>query len=198
MQAGDYLVSPRPLGVHHGLYRGDQQVIEYAAPSPEYPRGCVLIRSLDEFTAGHGYRIKPHPYRLYDVSQSFERAESRLGEVHYDALLNNSEQFVIWCVQGFDYSAPVQQLLEVGLTLGKHAHRYLSRPPLETMAVVYPERDRLLASLTAKTLISTTPRTLSLLSATLAAAGSAPLATTAILGGVALFGVLKLYDWLTD
>ena len=89
MQAGDHLISPRQGYTHHGLYIGNDEVIHYAGYSSGEDTGRIVKTSLEHFTDGNPCQVVIHPIRIYDHQESVYRARSRLGEAHYNALLNN-------------------------------------------------------------------------------------------------------------
>ena len=104
MKSGDHLVTPRISYEHHGLYIGNDRVIDYT------PDG-VCIRSLDSFSDGHDIHVEDHPFRFYSHSESVSRGKSRLGDDNYNVIFNNCEHFVNWCINGLHISDQVNRVL---------------------------------------------------------------------------------------
>lgn len=50
-------------------------------------------------------------YRLYSPEETVARAESRLGERHYNIATNNCEHFAIWCKTGISESTQIEDFL---------------------------------------------------------------------------------------
>lgn len=50
-------------------------------------------------------------YRIYSPEETVARAESRLGERHYNIATNNCEHFAIWCKTGVSESTQVENFL---------------------------------------------------------------------------------------
>lgn len=117
MSRGDQIYVMRPLlnmeGVyeHHGIDCGDDTVIHYskATTTPTISR-----TSYTTFSWGNPVYTKQYSVSFIpDVV--IERAESRLGEQHYDLLSNNCEHFAMWCKTGKNESS---QLANYGLDAG--------------------------------------------------------------------------------
>lgn len=81
---------------HHGLYKGEREVIHYS-------KGEVQIIGLEDFLQDYDWEVIDSPIK-YDEEKIVERALSRLGEREYNVILNNCEHFVIWCRSGTEES----------------------------------------------------------------------------------------------
>lgn len=117
MNTGTHLISYRFGYSHHGLYVGDNQVIHYAGSLSGEETGSIELSTLEDFTQGNGFHIKHHPVRYYDAHECVDRAYARLGEKHYNLLLNNCEHFVTWCIQGFSYSHQITRAINSGMSI---------------------------------------------------------------------------------
>lgn len=111
-RAGEHLVTPRTLYVHHGLSLGDGSVIHRTGPGDAVTDGTVCIVGLDEFAGGRSWRIKPHPNRRYSAAESVQRARSKDGEVAHNVAVNNCEHFVNWCIEGEHRSEQVERAVD--------------------------------------------------------------------------------------
>lgn len=196
-QPGDHLVSTRTGYLHHGLYVGHHEVIHYTGYSSGEDSGQVVLTSLDAFGSEHGWRIVNHAFRRYAPEPSIERALSRLGEAQYNALLNNCEHFVTWCIQGFPYSTQVQSLIDAGIAIGSQVIPRLPVITMETMAVTQPLRETVIAS-AVTTALPSASQTAAIVAGGLTLTSVAPVAVPMAIAGAALYGAKKLFDWLTD
>ncbi|CAH2601749.1 Lecithin retinol acyltransferase family protein [Rhodovastum atsumiense] len=104
---GDHLVSRRGVYTHHGLCSGKGRVIHYAGSARAGVQGPVEEIPLAQFTAGHGFAIRPHKGRAFSRAESVRRARSRIGEDNYCLFTNNCEHFVLWCITGKPHSAQI-------------------------------------------------------------------------------------------
>ena len=97
---GEHLISPRKGYIHHGL--GDEQggVLHYSGFSERAASGPVIRSSLKDFACGKKVLVLRHKFRKYDLQESVQRGETRLGEQNYDLPSNNCEHFVNWCIEG--------------------------------------------------------------------------------------------------
>ena len=110
LRVGDHLVSPRAFYHHHGLYAGDNKVIEYRKSDRRGLPSRVAEVSLEDFHEGSGFWVQAHAGVRYDPVVAIERARSRLGESDYGLASNNCEHFVEWCLNGDHRSAQVDQV----------------------------------------------------------------------------------------
>lgn len=117
MAQGDQIYVPRELfdreGIyqHHGIDMGDGTVIHYRKPSETIER-----TSLATFARGNPVYIKHYP-TAFIADTVVRRAESRLGEKHYNLLFNNCEHFATWCKTGMSYSQQVKDFVPAIATL---------------------------------------------------------------------------------
>jgi hypothetical protein len=107
---GAHLTSPRRGYLHHGVYAGNGRVIHYGGFSRMFVSSPVEEVSLDDFTLGRGFAVKPWVAPKYTGEQVIERARSRMGEDRYRLLSNNCEHFTEWCIGGKSRSRQVEAL----------------------------------------------------------------------------------------
>ena len=183
-RSGDHLVSSRTGYQHHGLYLGEHQVIHYLGFSAGELSGQIAITSLLEFCQGHGYRVMPYATRGYSREESIDRAYSRLGEAHYNTLLNNCEHFVRWCIEGFHYSKQINQLIATGCITHQALHSVARQPTLAALPCM--------ATSTALNPSATTAVTAAVgaLLGTTASSLAGPLAAT--------YGLYRAWRWFRD
>jgi len=106
---GDHLVTPRLGFTHHGIYVGDQRVIQYSGFIDGFSKKPVSITSLERFDNGFGFWVEEPNKRSFSPEESVERAFSRLGENEYNIIFNNCEHFVNWCISGMHSSAQIKK-----------------------------------------------------------------------------------------
>jgi hypothetical protein len=106
---GDHLVTPRLGFTHHGIYVGDQRVIQYAGYIGGLSKKPVSITTLERFDNGFGFWVEEPIQRSFTAEESVERAFSRLGENEYNIIFNNCEHFVNWCVSGMHSSQQIKK-----------------------------------------------------------------------------------------
>lgn len=107
MKKGDYLITKRQDRDHHGLYVGDGKVIHYVGPSSGREKGVVELIPLATFIERGELRVKYPTFRVYEPTESVERAYSRLGCSGNGPFFGNGEQFVNWCLFGVKYTRQV-------------------------------------------------------------------------------------------
>ena len=214
MQIGDHVVTPRIGYTHHGLYLGNKEVIHYEGSSLGDLSGRITQVSLEQFCQGNGCTVREYPIRIYGRKESVKRAYKRLGEDHYNVLLNNCEQFVTWCVMGFAYSEQINELVALGI-VGKSAMKSLSHQAapvaiagyLATQSVndetvrhvvqaVLPVSSSLIAS-TVGAGVALSSGT-AVVSCGLAITSVTPLAMPIAAGVVVGYGIKKVIDWVWD
>ncbi|HXD07380.1 MAG TPA: lecithin retinol acyltransferase family protein [Burkholderiaceae bacterium] len=108
---GAHLTSPRRGYVHHGIYVGGGRVIHYSGFSSAFRAGPVREVSLEEFTRGRGYAVRPRVAPGFSAESIVARARSRVGEDSYRFWSNNCEHFCEWCIDGRSRSAQVERWL---------------------------------------------------------------------------------------
>jgi hypothetical protein len=92
---------------HHGIDCGDNTVIHYRKPSEIIER-----TSLATFTRGNPVYVKEYIEGFCFIADVVvERAESRLGENHYNFLFNNCEHFATWCKTGISDSKQIRDFI---------------------------------------------------------------------------------------
>lgn len=144
---GDVVGVNRGVYCHYGVCAGPDSIIHYSSESSDTGadatiRETSLSAFLRDQTAlfklffpeNHDRPIQSAPfnplsmivpptrrvnpaYRLYSPEETVVRARSRLGERHYNLLLNNCEHFAIWCKTGVSESWQVNRMLELFNTL---------------------------------------------------------------------------------
>ena len=68
------------------------------------------------------YLIRKHDlkdFHLYTPAETVERAKKRKGEEDYNPLLNNCEDFALWCKTGISESKQVQKFLSLDPTVSQ-------------------------------------------------------------------------------
>lgn len=99
---GDHIYVDYVVFTHHGLYCDYGQVIHYAPidDSSSHIHKCTI----DEFANNRRIFVcsKDESPIRFKTEKVIERANSRLGEVTYNLLINNCENFVRWCRFGRD------------------------------------------------------------------------------------------------
>lgn len=113
MIAGDHIYSPRTGYTHHGIYIGNGKVIHYSGFADGMKSGDICIATLEEFGNGNSIKVLERPFRVFNHSETVDRAYSRLGEDAYSLLFNNCEHFVNWCINGMHESKQVNNAFEM-------------------------------------------------------------------------------------
>ncbi|OEF98362.1 lecithin retinol acyltransferase family protein [Desulfuribacillus alkaliarsenatis] len=96
---GDHIyVYLKSFGVdftHHGIYVGSNNVIHYS-------KNRVELVSVSEFSEGNKiHRLSKYSSPIsYSEAEIVRRAYKRLGEVSYNIIFNNCENFARWCRSG--------------------------------------------------------------------------------------------------
>jgi hypothetical protein len=106
---GSQLSVHRRMYWHHGIYTGNDRVVQYAGWFHS-PQGLVEEISLEQFTEGYPFKIGRAPVDRTSGHEIVRRARSRLGERRYDLLRNNCEHFCNWCQLGQARSGQVEDL----------------------------------------------------------------------------------------
>jgi hypothetical protein len=108
---GAHIVSPRRGYTHHGIYVGDERVVQYGGLTRGLGRDPVEEVFLTQFSQGYPIWVRFEESRSFDSDEVVRRARSRLGEDNYHPLTNNCEHFSEWCVRGRQRSYQVDELL---------------------------------------------------------------------------------------
>lgn len=135
-QYGDVVFCKRVLYKHFGIYIGDDKVIHFADPQGDFnaERAVVHEISLDRFVDGCSLYRMTFPtkyssdsiirklmmfddYVLYSPEETVRRAKSKLGkrgvnDDGYSLIMNNCEDFAIWCKTGVFESKQVNALID--------------------------------------------------------------------------------------
>ena len=137
-QYGDVIFCTRVGGLyrHFGIYIGDRCVIHFADPQGDFNTDRAVIHeiSLDKFVDGCKlYRmtfpkkyssdsilrelVMSEDYVLYTPDETVKRAKSKLGKKGvkddgYNLVMNNCEDFAIWCKTGVFESKQVNALID--------------------------------------------------------------------------------------
>ena len=137
-QYGDVIFCARVGGLyrHFGIYIGDRCVIHFADPQGDFNTDRAVIHeiSLDKFVDGCKlYRmtfpkkyssdsilrelVMSEDYVLYTPDETVKRAKSKLGKKGvkddgYNLVMNNCEDFAIWCKTGVFESKQVNAWID--------------------------------------------------------------------------------------
>ncbi|MFL6603526.1 MAG: lecithin retinol acyltransferase family protein [Steroidobacteraceae bacterium] len=106
---GAHLVTPRRGYVHHGIYVGGGQVVQYTGLARGLRAGPVEKVSLAEFSRGRSVSVQDEVSVFFDRQEVVRRALSRIGEDCYHVLTNNCEHFCEWCLRGEARSYQLEQ-----------------------------------------------------------------------------------------
>ncbi len=112
MARGEHIRVKRFGYWHHGVDCGDGTVIQYDGTLFRRKDAAVRRVTLAEFAQDGRVKTVPEPC-AYHPDVAVERAESRLGENRYSAIVNNCEHFARWCVTGIGESRQVERALLV-------------------------------------------------------------------------------------
>jgi len=110
MARGDHIRVRRRGYWHHGIDCGDGTVIHYDGELFRVSEAAVRRVAYEAFAKGGKVR-RVKDTGAYDPDTILSRAESRIGECGYSALLNNCEHFARWCVNGVKESRQVERVL---------------------------------------------------------------------------------------
>lgn len=101
---GDHLATSRLGYTHHGIYVGNDMVVEQCM------EGIQLV-SLSDFAEGNDVYVIEHNNRKYDPEETVNRAMSKIGDDNYNLVFNNCEHFANWCIEGEKESKQVQNVV---------------------------------------------------------------------------------------
>ena len=108
---GAHMVTRRRGYMHHGIYVGRGQVVQYGGLSRGLRRGPVEEVSLAQFADGWAIWVRRERSKGLDGYEVAGRARLRLGEDRYHLLTNNCEHFCEWCLRGEHRSYQVEELM---------------------------------------------------------------------------------------
>lgn len=114
MTRGDHIYVGRVGYTHHGIDVGDGRVIHYSGePGKSKAHASIRYATLEEFAQGGKVKVREYGKR-FEADQTVARAESKLGEGHYDLFGRNCEHFASWCVTGRHTSGQVNGAVAAG------------------------------------------------------------------------------------
>ncbi len=183
---GDHLVVSHPDSTHHGMLVGNHQVIYCQAAGGSHQANQLALTSLEAFSQGYPVQIKEHALRLFSREESIARAYAQLGERQPFA---NGEQFVNWCIDGPHRTSKLVPTVVASVVATEVARHTLGKAATTTAVGIVA------TTLTAATTGGTATTAVM---ASAASVVSAPLLAPLAVGAVAVYGVAKLWDWLTD
>jgi hypothetical protein len=116
LKRGDHIYISRLTCDHHGIYLGNEQVIDYCNSNKSGKTANVIrIRSLQDFLQGQKELwIKKYAH-CESPEQTIQKAKSRLGEYKYCIFQNNCEHFAYWCKTGVHKSDQVKNVRGVAI-----------------------------------------------------------------------------------
>lgn len=165
------------------------QVIYCQAADTDHQVSQLTLTPLEPFCQGQPLQIKPHPNRLFSREESIARAYARLGEQNAGQLFVNGEQFVTWCIDGPHRSSSLVPTVLASVVATELARHTLGKAATSTAAGI---------AATTLTAATTSGTTTAAVMASAAGVVSAPILAPLAVGAVAVYGVAKLWDWLTD
>ena len=93
LRIGDHLVSARRFTSHHGIYLGNEQVIHYAGLASGLQAGPVKVSPLEDFLAGHPYKVREYKTRTYsgkNPSRGHAHASGRISITRFSITASTS------------------------------------------------------------------------------------------------------------
>ncbi len=120
IELAGHLVTPRILYTHHGLYIGNNMVVQRS-------REGVNVVNFEEFAEGYEVYLRTHETRKYTKEESVIRGLSLVGEEKYNVLFNNCEHFVSWCIDGIKKSEQVRELFIAAENLFEYWYKNRNR-----------------------------------------------------------------------
>ncbi len=114
---GDQIRVQRDLYAHHGIYIGNDRVIQFGSPTGELDpsKAMVIETSLLDFLKGG--KLEVAEYSSKDLANKrkpeevVEYAKAHLGDMGYDLINNNCEHFSNECAFGLHKSSQVEEAL---------------------------------------------------------------------------------------
>lgn len=116
---GNQLRVDRGLYYHHGIYIGDNKVIQFGSTTGELDpsKAMVIETSLEDFLKDGVLEVAEYNddelKELRSPEKIVEAAKSRLGETGYNIVSNNCEHFSNECAFGKKKSAQVDNVLSL-------------------------------------------------------------------------------------
>ena len=116
---GDQIRVNRGLYYHHGIYRDDNCVYQFAVPGgkdidPENARVCIC--TLEAFLKGGELEVREYSEEEKKTKRNplevIEYAQDHLGEAGYNLLTNNCEHFSNRCVFKEEKTTQVDDILK--------------------------------------------------------------------------------------
>ena len=111
---GDHIIVKANNLYHHGLYIGNDEVIQFGGPFDMFtkPKDIVVEKvNVEEFLNGGFLEVKVFDRKekklKKPVDEIINTAMSKLGDGGYDILSNNCEHFVNFCIFGIKKSTQV-------------------------------------------------------------------------------------------
>lgn len=183
---GDHLVVSHPDSTSHGMLVGTNQVIHCQAVGGSHQTNQLALTSLEAFCQGHPIQIKEHVHRPISREESVARAYAQLSERLPFA---NGEQFVSWCIDGPHSSSKLVPTVVASVVATEVARHTLGKAATSTAAGI---------AATTLTAATTGGTATTAVMASAASVVSAPILAPLAVGAVAVYGVAKLWNWLTD
>ncbi len=110
----------RPLFFHHGIYIGNNRVVQFGSGRAEDRVAPADVRveevDFDEFCGGAHAEVRvltaSEKRKAASAEEVIARARGRIGEGGYDFFYNNCEHFCNLCIFGVAVSEQAEQLRE--------------------------------------------------------------------------------------
>lgn len=118
-EIGDHIRVKSKQLYHHGIYIGNDEVVEFGHPFDMYQDHSlikVMKSKVEDFLNGGFLEVRI--YTKKELKKKFsndliiERALSKIGEGDYNLLYNNCEHFANFCVFGIKESKQVDNIHE--------------------------------------------------------------------------------------
>lgn len=148
---GAHIYAPRMKGVynHHGIYVGNDEVVQYSGFSKGFCSGPVNKVSLEEFLDGNvEFCMREYANPIYSPSYVVERAIKRIGEDDYCVFRRNCEHFATWVhtdIYGsLEAASLVEKAANIAIVVGGKADKrvLLTATALKSATKFYTERRR--------------------------------------------------------
>ena len=117
MQYGSHIRVWRGCYYHHGIYVGNDEVVQFGLPMDVYrdPKTVKVIKSpISEFLGGGFLEVRRYDRKELKQKNSDEEivriALSKIGEGDYNILTNNCEHFCNFCIFGKKISTQVDSV----------------------------------------------------------------------------------------